>query len=111
MLTQQFVDNGTGMKKDGTRGGSVIWTRRPMDRAELEHVAKAVATASFNVQQVLDENVTSAADAESVLRAIESDEEFASVCEGWIKEAEEEIVRRQQIVEFERGLRLRATGT
>ena len=91
-LRQAFVGRG-----NGTNGGAVIWTRRPMSRPELERVGAAVATASAVVQQQLGMDITPAAP-EAILASIESDDEATQVGQEWIDEAREELERRQQIV-------------
>ena len=90
VLTQHIVA--------GVKGTS--WTRRPMSRQELEHVGRALVTAYETVRERLGQDVTPEAP-EAVLASIEDDEEAARVREDWLREAEEELERRRQIVAFD----------
>ena len=98
MLTQSFVAKGTGRKKTGELGGAVIWTRRPMNREELLHVSRAVSTAAHVIGARLDGDVPGVASPEIVLASIDDNDEAATVGLEWLREAEEEVARRQVIV-------------
>jgi hypothetical protein len=100
-LQQRFVDRGKGLKKDGTRGGAVIWDRRPMSREEAEYVARAISTASEVLVEYLERELPSSMMPQTVLAEIDDDEEFDRVTDEWIKEAEEELNYRKQLREDE----------
>lgn len=73
------------------------WTRRPMLRAEVEHVAKAAAAAAQHLETRLDGELPLAAEASQVLSQIEDDEEVRAVILDWIADAEKELEERRAI--------------
>lgn len=89
-LTEAYVG-----RPYGTNGGAVIWTRRPMNREELELVGAACARAAENITARLGEEIV-AAPPEEVLASLD-DDEAAEVSLQWIEEAQAELERRRQI--------------
>lgn len=99
-LRQRFVTKGTGQKRDGSRGGAVIWDRRAMSREELEHVGRAISTGAFIVTKLLDDKLPPPIEPDDVLAAIDSDEEFTELGNDWLKEVEDELTRRRAILNY-----------
>lgn len=95
-LTQTFVGH-----QRGDNNGGLKWTRRPMKREELEHIGRALATATNQVAKMLDENELPVIDPEAALAAIDSDEELTEVCNAWMEEVEKELEFRKRIIAAE----------
>jgi hypothetical protein len=72
-----------------------------MVREELEHVAQAVVTASHELAEKLDGDLPEVLSPQQVLSSL-LDVDFNVTADAWVKEAEEEMLRRRQIVEKER---------
>ena len=85
--------------RNGDNNGAVIWTRRPMNRDELERVGRSVATASTAITKALDEDFPDVESCEELFASIDSGVEFDAVTADWIKEAEDELVWRQRVVQ------------
>ncbi len=69
-----------------------------MNREELLHVSRAVSTAAHVIGARLDGDVPGVASPEIVLASIDDNDEAATVGLEWLREAEEEVARRQVIV-------------
>lgn len=84
----------------------MIWTRRPMNREELEHVGRALATAVFSIEKLLGA-LPDVPPPHEVLAEIRDREDAAQIGLAWIREAQEELDRRQRFVadDYERRLR------
>lgn len=95
-LRQEFVPKGTG-----DNNGAIIWSRRPFDRAQLEHVGRAVAQAYGAIVEQLGHEVP-AEPPESVLASIEDDVEAVAAGDEWLEDSRQEYERRRAIVMADR---------
>jgi len=87
-------------KGNGPGGSGIVWDRTPMQRDDLEHMARAIAKAADTVTRLLDEDITIVAP-ESVLATIDDDAELDEVTESWIEEARKELEYRLKTVDDE----------
>lgn len=95
-LRQDFVTKGTG-----DSGGAVVWSRRPLNRGELEHIGRALTTALAAIADRLDGNVP-IEPPEDVFASIEDDVEAVETGDAWLAEAADEYQRRRAIVVADR---------
>jgi hypothetical protein len=91
VLTQFFTARG--------QGAGFAWQRRPMSEDELTRMGLALARGIETVQQALGTEVV-AAPPDAVLATLD-DNDAALVCTEWLRDAEAELERRQQIVREE----------
>ncbi len=94
-LRQHFVGRGNGQS-----GGAFIWERRPLSHDELEHVGRALACACENLTARLRAPISAAAP-EDVLADIADTAELEMICADWIKDGEDELARRKEIITAE----------
>jgi hypothetical protein len=88
-------------KGNGPKGAGIVWTRRPMQREELEHVGRAVAKAADTVADLLDTEGLTVIAPESVLATIDDTDELDEVTNSWLDDARKELEYRTKIVEDE----------
>lgn len=81
------------------RGRGFCWTRRPMNREELEHVGRAAVVALEVIMSELEQEVYTLPDPVEVIAASTSDREAQAVGDRWVEESIKEAARRREIVE------------
>lgn len=81
-----------------------------MNREELEHVSRALVTATATVAERLEHAAEVTKDPTDVMAMIDDDTEASIIGNEWVKEAEDELARRQQIVEQELSNRAKRRG-
>lgn len=99
-LELKIVSKGLGLTKTGERAGTFIWSRRLMNREEAEHVFRAVDTAYQVLSQHLEGSLPDMESTEKMLAQIEN-AELECIGQEWLREAEEELDRRRQLLRNE----------
>lgn len=95
---QRIVDNGDGQKADGSRGGAMRWSKRPMNREEAQLVGRVVALGLKRLEEYLDSDLPEVPAPEQILAEIDDSDEFEQVAKGWLDEAEEELEYRREAI-------------